>query len=346
MRAWQASDQRRRVVVKTSHIAAFMAITLLGFVFSVRAQPAPSASGIAWSPTGEELAVLYGGSLLVLDSQYTVVREHPSDAVVSVYWSPRGDQITAGYQIFDAQTLEPRLNIESDTYLGGWNNDGSRVFALVDGVMNIGIFDPMNGLLVEKIEGDGEIIDGAAWSPDGTHFAVQFGNQSRMIVDMQDKREVYVETMYAVSSLHWSPDSKQLAGVSIREVEEGTPGSIPTAGSTVLISAHIWDAETLEERITISGLPNYPLLRWSPDGQQLLGASPIGTIYIWDAATGAQVDQIEAGGIIISVEYHPSGDRIAVGRTLRDDSVPSTVRADRLIAERFDGALQIIALGA
>jgi WD40 repeat protein len=82
-----------------------------------------------------------------------------------------------------------------------------------------------------------------------------------------------LETEYlSVDSLAWSPDGRQLAATSAREIR-----------------IQVWDVATGEKRVIVPTPPGTPSdVTWSPDGRRLAWADDQGTFRIWNVGENKQ----------------------------------------------------------
>ncbi|MBM3736870.1 MAG: hypothetical protein FJW39_13890, partial [Acidobacteria bacterium] len=147
---------------------------------------------------------------------------------------------------------------------------GSRVVAL----QRIGVFTA--GLVVLAAGG---LLAGMAVAVRGAKPRLDFG------------------AAWAVNSVAWSPDGRQLAsGSSNQTVKE-------------------WDARTGQLQRTLTGHSRgVNSVAWSPDGRQLASGSDDNTVKVWDARTG-QLQRTLTGhsDTVISVGWSPDGRQLASG---------------------------------
>jgi WD40 repeat protein len=84
--------------------------------------------------------------------------------------------------------------------------------------------------------------------------------------------------LLAATSVAFSPDSRRLA-----------------FGSSGLEAVKLWDAETRQEVLTLSGEGSgFQGLQFSPDGRFLLAINGAGLARLWSAPTWAEIEAAEA----------------------------------------------------
>jgi Tol biopolymer transport system component len=158
------------------------------------------ACTVAWSPTGDEIAVAHDEVLEVVSvdgGRETPVRSFPGDLVRDPSWSPDGEQLAftvigpSGRALYtvarDGSDLTRIVQGASDTigpWAPSWSPDGSRI-AYIDsnawhGVrgwkLNVTVVDP-DGTNPTVLMGAGvcgciHFSPGLDWSPDGTRLAL------------------------------------------------------------------------------------------------------------------------------------------------------------------------------
>ncbi len=316
-------------------IGIFLSLYLTTFIAAQ--EPAiQSIEYIEWRPDGSELAVLTQNSLLILDEDFQFLRTVSLDET-GLHWSPDSSMIAVGRTILNANTLAVVTQVNSETNIVNWSEDSLSVLALHAG-HNIGVFDAQNGTLIHSINTNGRFVDGLSWSPDNDFVAVKYSSHAA-ILDMSGNEIGVLQPTFG--SFAWSTDGQRMAGVDIQEVAAGTAGSIDTAGSSALITLHIWDSSNLQVSHTISGLQAYPsYLRWSPNGKYLIGGSASGPVYIWETQNFEQIGGMQDTGSIRDVEISPFGGRAAI--VYRPSEHAPVSSAPEVIDTRFDGMLQII----
>src|SRR5512135_3241260 len=92
----------------------------------------------------------------------------------------------------------------------------------------------------------------------------------------------------------WSPDGMHIATAG----DDGT--------------ARIWDAETGEEQLRLTGHMNWLWsVAWSPDGTHLATASEDGTVRVWEASSGLEISDIRLASPVWQATWSPDGAYLA-----------------------------------
>jgi WD40 repeat protein/TPR repeat protein len=152
------------------------------------------------------------------------------------------------------------------------------------------------------LSGHGDIVNSAAYSPDGTRIVTASLDKTARIWDARTGAQLTVLSGHAdrVTTAGYSPDGTRIVTASHDK------------------TARIWDARTGAQLATLSG--HGDLIRfaaYSPDGAHIATASNDRTARIWDANTGAQLAALSGhGGFVYSAAYSPDGTRIV---TASDD---------------------------
>jgi WD40 repeat protein len=122
-----------------------------------------------------------------------------------------------------------------------------------------------------ELTGHTDIVDGVAWSPDGTRLVTGSFDGTARVWDTRSGACVLILSGHtsAARRVAWSPDGKRLATGSY----DGT--------------AKLWDATTGELQLTLSSGPSaVHQVAFSPDGKRLAATS-------WDATTHVYVLPVE-----------------------------------------------------
>ena len=91
-------------------------------------------------------------------------------------------------------------------------------------------------------------------------------------------------------------------------------------------TAKVWDAQSGQELLTLSGHSNLVLsVAFSPDGGRIVTGSEDKTAKVWDAQGGKELFTLRVGSPVNSVVFSPDGTRIVTGS---DDGKARVWRAD------------------
>jgi dipeptidyl aminopeptidase/acylaminoacyl peptidase len=283
----------------------------------------------AWSPDGRLIAFLRPDDrgrrqLWIMGAsggEANQVTDEPVGAD-ALAWSPDGTRIAyradvdvaaragAASQAAPEGLLRPtiarRIRYREDG--AGWRGDRFR---------HIFVADLRTRTIQQVTFGEGN--DGApVWSPDGTRLAcISDANPFREITSRTD---VYVVPaaggepdrrsggLYMAGSIAWSPDGERLAVTGAERAEEvGGHGLICQNWVYVLergsYPARLTD-DTIRPLATAAGFPtspDYPPLRWTPDGRVVFLADARGQSYVCDAlVNGEGMTKLTPGGCEIT----------------------------------------------
>lgn len=272
-----------------------------------------------WSPDGTQVA-LFGDGIWIYDQNLSSGRHIDTDATGVISWSPDGTKLAAGNEIWDVEKMQRITTIDTEVSLGGlaksWSNDSTQIVNAGYRGKDIAIFDANTGDLLQVIPVDRLTrIQGIDWSPDDSQFVVSLIGRANAIafINIQEKRiTAYYPIKNFPGSVTWNPDGKRIAILGSREVEQGTPGSIETAGGAVLYSVQIWDMTT-GTILSFNRLPDYPSrLRWRPDGEELAGGTANGSVFVWNIPKRELEGIFLSAGSIYDISYSPLGGRLAI----------------------------------
>ncbi|MER7132673.1 hypothetical protein [Streptosporangium saharense] len=288
---------------------------------------APRAiKAVEFSPDGTRLALACRGkTAMIVDltgaEQYRLRHDGWITSVRDISYAPDGRRLAtvAGShaQIWDADTGAELLRLPHPDPMGGvaFSPDGRRLATA--GGKNAWVWDAATGaelLRIPHIELRGK----AMFSPDGRRLATA-GGKNAWVWDAATGAELLrIPHPGSVRDMAFSPDGQRLA----------------TADGG---SAWVWDAATGAEILRIPHGHVMGGVTFSPDGQILVTISnahiPIGTIsgapplersdksvWVWDAATGAELLRISHALWVNRVVFSPDGQFLAIaadGRTVQ-----------------------------
>lgn len=285
---------------------------VLGAASLVAAQeitlPDDRTRGLDFSPDSSLIAVArYTGAIEIYDRDGSLVRTLTSpqlERFISLDWSENGDLIAStslSGKIYIWETSNWTLRYTFESPLGNylfylaWNEDNSQIATISQLDYQLLVWD----LLTEDIIfQSGGIQSGLTWHnnllADGGGNGIGVTNtdvwEFQGLIGLQDQDVV---------SIDWNPPGTAIASGSM----DGT--------------VYIWDA-TGE-----SYFPEYPAhtfyghtmpvtdVSWSPDGALIASSSYDGTVRIWHAESGQALKTIEAGAIVLTVQWSPDGEVLA-----------------------------------
>ena len=268
------------------------------------------AESIAWSPSGDTLAVGGRSGVIALWDVQTgewtrTLQAHEGgiSPVMCLAWSPEATMLASGSSnivVWDVPTGEQLqvLPASSGTRQGiAWSPDGTTLAYGTAGSAGrhdetIILWDVHSGEQVQALSGHTGVIWAVAWSPDGAVLASSSGDATirlwgsggepllSMGATTFDLRE------YAATSggLSWSPDGKTIA-------------SAGGAGWDEQHRVVLWNTETGEALRTIeTGGTRVSRVAWSPDGATLAYALEDDGIVLWSAESGEVTTSLEDPG--------------------------------------------------
>jgi WD40 repeat protein len=267
-----------------------------------------------------------------------------SGEVSSVAFSPDGAQIVSGSddltaKVWDAGTGATLLDLKGHTFrvtCVAFSPDGSRV--LTGSVDSTAIlWDALTGKPLLELRGHVTPVSSVAFSPDGSRI-VTAADESGKVWDARTGTPL-LDLKGHVASASFSPDGSRIvtAGDQTAKVwdpQTGTPllelkgnlgivtsASFSADGTRIVAGgtqkAVVWDARPLTSVLELKGHTGtvWPHHLWyGPDGSRIVSASDDGTAKVWDAKTGALLQDLKGHRrAISSVGLSPDGTRIVTG---------------------------------
>ncbi len=157
------------------------------------------------------------------------------------------------------------------------------------------IFDLANGQLVQDMREHTQQINDLVYSPDGNRLASVGNDNSLRIWNVKygTLETTQKETKNNLLALAYSPDGKNIVAT------ENWDGKI-----------QMWDAVNVRLIRSIQGHADWVLcVAFSPDGKEFVTGSRDGSVYVWDAESGARLRVLRDPELdpVNSVAYSPDG---------------------------------------
>ena len=231
---------------------------------------------------------------------------HASGAY-SVAFSSDGKKILTGGQdgtvlLWDVESRPelPTFNGQDDMYAAAFSPDGKLLATNVIG-NELRLWDISNGQMSWKAQDGGLALWALAFSPDGRYLVS--GNMDGVTTLWDAKTGKAVRRFTApgldeINGLAFSPDGKTIVAGGFSQTSTET-------------FAPIWEVESGKEVLRLP-LPSIVyIVSFSPDGKYVLtGGGGEGVSQLWDARTGAKLDEF-MGGVGV---FSPDGKDIITAR--------------------------------
>ncbi|HSM80110.1 MAG TPA: DPP IV N-terminal domain-containing protein [Nodosilinea sp.] len=308
-----------------------------------------SVNGLAWSPSGQQLAVVqnYGQVYRVTSPTHTPELVFSSQCSRSpsleLTWQPTGDTLVIAERCPAAAAGDPPqwalflsqgdgaltpittlpTTLDSAPYL---SPDGQRVAYVHNQHLFVAELDGSRSQRLTQTPGTyGAAGSPLAWSPDGTRLAFYEGNYpfqrlNVIGVDGSDRRVLTPEPNAQIyrSRLFWSPDGRYIAFYR--------PHNPPLSNQEVIALVNVNTGEI--QTVTRPGF--YDAVSWAPDSQQLVLASGVQagqqTLFLLDLVS-QEFTPLNPQPLqnVLDSQWAPDGSWIAFTGSPLDDALGTQV---------------------
>jgi len=266
---------------------------------------------------GRSFAFLLGCAFLAVWATPTGASTNPdlvktiqgqkADIINGVACSPDGKKIASAgddgaIKVWDAASGKVLLTLGKDLQGAdavAFSPDGLLLAAAVNAGGRRGnavqIWDLASGQLVQDMREHTQQINDLAFSPDGNRIASVSNDNTLRIWNVKygTLENTQKETKNNLLALAYSPDGKRIVAT------ENWEGKI-----------QMWDAVNVRLIRSIQGHADWVLcVAYSPDGKEFVTGSRDGSVYVWDAESGARLRVLRDPELdpVNSVVYSPDG---------------------------------------
>lgn len=267
------------------------------------------------------------------DQALHVLRGH-SDTVTNISWSPDGTQLASSSRDSTVRLWSVTNEQSSLTYSGHqasvltvvWRFDG-RVLASGGEDQTVKIWDT-SGITLHSFPNQGATVSSIVWGPNGeTLIAGTLGDGGH---EISTNRGTLVKSVFkaTIHALAFSPDRVRLAAA----LDDGSV--------TVLINLEEPARRKLYHKHSGAALA----LAWSPDGAMLASGGSDNVAYVWDAATGRNIQLLQHEAAVNGVAWEPGNiGRVATASSDNKVSIWDVNSSTRTIYDGHWGAVTSVA---
>ena len=318
---------------------------------------------LAYSPNGKMLASVGRDAALILwdlsTGKPTERFESPAP-LMAVAFSPDGLKVAATssgygseYSVWDIETGELLFSNMGEGVpcqtVGDFSSDLSfspdgALLLVGDCQGAISVLSADDGSLLDRLDAHTGAINAIAFGPDGSSFAGA-GSDRRVKVWNTATRELQLTLLghqAPVYGLAFDPNGLRLTSTS----EDGT--------------ARIWNISLPYEQMSIPTTADPVTISYSPDGTRIAaGYQGMGTVQVWDAATGGLVSSLaghDEGSTVTGLAFNSDGNQLATSgsdQTVRlwdlstgEETVPPIAHISWVQAVAFGPGDQALYTGA
>jgi WD40 repeat protein len=297
---------------------------------NMAAQEPTQTPYISWSPDGDMLALGSGTSVQVVDSVTMQVLNTLTDLgrqTTEAVWNSSSTRLAMktrdGLEIWqtpeDPNSAQIVLSIPGYTGIVrgiSWSPDNSQLAAANDEVVDL--WNTMTGENIRSITANCGIVEALVWTTDN-RLALACDDSSVRIIDPNGQMltNYYASSLIpvpAVTAIALSPDGDKMA-IGIADLPTLIWGNTRTGVTNG--AGELWEENP--EMVLGGGVQGlgFPLsLSWNSTGHYIASGNTDGTVRIWDATTGDELQVIQVGtdSSVNSVAWSPDGTQLAFGK--------------------------------
>lgn len=249
---------------------------------------------VTFSPSGSFLAVVFENRVRESDSitiwnlrtdEPTFVTEFNDPDVKSVEFSPDDRTLASSsrnwMKLWDLekggllQTFDSHTDVVSHVQ---FSPDGATILSASKD-KTIKLWETHTGILIDEFVGHGDGVEATCYSPDGNSFASASLDKSVRLWSFETCEAIrtFCGHTGGVTDVCFSPDGRTLVSSS--------------SDHTV----RVWDVNSVSAIMTLAGHGDeVSSVRFSPDGRTIASGSFDSKVKLWDAATGDELQVLEA----------------------------------------------------